>query len=669
MKKILSIILVIILLFFAMVCCDDDEDWEDEPDDSGQHELIGTSGDPNQTWAIYWYLCGSNLESDNGAATMDLEEVMEVELPPNVKLVIQTGGSMLWQNDFVDAGRTERYVYSSNGLELVDSQPQANMGDPQTLVDFLCFCEDHYPADHTMVLFWDHGGGSVAGAGCDENYGYDAMTLSEYYQAFDAVYHLSEEAPPIDVIGFDTCLMATIDTAYTFSDVSRYLVASEELEPGCGWYYTGFLQALADDPGMDGARLGQMICDSYMDGCEMEWFGVEDEATLSVVDLSKLGPLMESYEKFGAEALRTALNDPTFFSKLARVAEDSENYGGNTRDQGYTNMVDLGDLAENCQGMLPRMYKHVLNGLDQCVLYQVQGDYRQDAQGLSCYYSYNGDVDDFYGYTMEGCSDAFKFLYYYELTGEMPQEGMDYINSLGYKKNKLPEVPTLETDGDEVYPLYTDEDNNVILELKPEIVDLLKGVYFNLSYVDLENDVAIMLGEDNDLYTDWDNGIFRDNFRGVWCALDDCPVYMEVSYEEDDYTAYTIPILLNDEEYNLRVIYDYEDEEYYILGARKGLDDDGMPDKNLVQLKPGDEITTLHYAATIEGDDEMELVPMEAMTVTEDTTFHEFDLPDGDYLMMFELVDAKNNTAFSEAVSLTLEGDTVAIEILSDDDE
>lgn len=98
-----------------------------------------------------------------------------------------------------------------------------------------------------MVLFWNHGGGSVTGVAFDENYRYDSLTLSELYEAFGAVYPLSAEVPPIDVIGFDACLMATIDTAYMLADVAHCLVASEEVVPGVGFEYSGWLGALAGD--------------------------------------------------------------------------------------------------------------------------------------------------------------------------------------------------------------------------------------------------------------------------------------------------------------------------------------------------------------------------------------------------------------------------------------
>lgn len=32
-----------------------------------------------------------------------------------------------------------------------------NMGDPQTLIDFITRAKTDYPADHYVISFWDHG--------------------------------------------------------------------------------------------------------------------------------------------------------------------------------------------------------------------------------------------------------------------------------------------------------------------------------------------------------------------------------------------------------------------------------------------------------------------------------------------------------------------------------
>ena len=668
-KRLLALLMAAALCLSFAACdeddCEDEDwedegwlDWDDEEDDWDDMEILG---DPDQTWSVYWYLCGSDLESEYGAATDDLVELMEVELPENIQVVIQTGGAWMWMNDTVDDSRTQRWLYDSQGLTLVDEGPVANMGESDTLASFLDFCKSEYPADRTMAIIWNHGGGSVSGAAFDENFDYDALTLGEFRQAFDSVYDLDVQNPPLDIIGFDACLMATVDTASSFRGIANYLVASEEMEPGGGWDYTGWLQALADHPGMDGAQLGRVICDTYMDHCF--WSLSAQEATLSVVDLTIIDLLLEAYENMGREALTHALVDPSFYIDFSREAEYTENYGGNTRDQGYSNLVDLGDLADNCSDILPRSCEDVMAALDDCVVYQVNGLFRAFATGLSCYYSFNGDLEDYEGFRQQGYSEAFKALYSYGLGGDLTREDLDYIGSVGYEEETLPEVPHLPEEEAE-YPVYLDDEDYACLELDQDTLNMLKGVYFELAYLDPEDDVMLMLGQDNDLTGDWDEGFFRDNFRGVWGALDGNLVYMEVYYEGEDYTSYSVPILLNGKEYSLRVVYSYEDEEYYILGARKGLEDTGMADKNLIQLKPGDEITTLLYAATISGDDDLELVPVDTFTVTGSTAFAEEDLGDGIFLLMFELVDARNQSVLSQAVQFTVEDGEFDVEIL-----
>ena len=606
------------------------------------------------SWAIYWYLCGSDLESDGGFATGDLSELMEADLPENVTVVIETGGALEWQNELVDGSVLQRYVYDSEGLTLVDEQPSASMGESETLEDFLRFARENYPADRTAVVFWNHGGGSVAGAAFDEVYDYDSLTLSEMYAAFSAVWEPDTEDQPLELVGFDTCLMATVDTAYTFCDLSRYLVASEETEPANGWYYSRWLQALADDPSMDGAALGRVICDAYYEGCED--VGTEENATLSVTDLSRLAPLLDAYEAFGAQALAAAAEDPGFLSRFRREADLSENYGGNTREQGYTNMVDMGAIARRTVGELPAA-QDVLDALEGCVLYRVSGKYRSEATGLSCYYSYNNDIADLNGYITEGAGAAFKYLYAYQLTGGLDADGMAYLAQLGL--DSLPALPSLSAMRWDNAPLTLDDDGYASLTLGAEADRVLAGIGFSLYRVDEDSDAVLLLGTDNDITADWENGVFTDNFRGVWGSIDGCLVYMELSYEGEDYNLYSVPVLLNGEAYNLQVVYDFNDEAWSILGARQGIDDSGMADKELRKLQSGDELTTIWYMASLSDDSDFEAYEAETLTVTEGTAFTEMDLPDGEYMLLFEFRDTQGNSGTSQAVTFEVEGDDI----------
>ena len=656
MKNKIFVFLLAAVMCLSLAACGGDEAADGSTPDAAP---VFHAGDGS--WAVYWYLCGSDLETNGGFATTDLSEMMEVHLPENVNVVIQTGGAAVWQNDQMDPEKLQRWLYNSEGLQLIEEQDTANMGDAQTLYEFLAFANENYPADKVAVTFWNHGGGSVSGAAFDELHGLDSLDLAEMYQAFDAVWPADAEHPALELVGFDTCLMATVDVASTFQNFAKYLVASEEVEPGNGGLYSGWLGALAENTDMDGAALGTAICDTYYQGCEA--VGTQDQTTLSVTDLSRLEPLLEAYESFGQEALAAAAEDPGFFAELGRAAARSENYGGNTREQGYTNMVDLGHLARQTAWMLPSAQR-VCDALTDCVIYQVGGPYRAEATGLSCYYSYNGDVDDLNGYITVGESTAFKHLYAYELTGELAEDSEEYLSSLDI--GELPERVTLADMDWDGAPLDLDDEGTSFLTLGPEANDVLAGIGFSLFYVDEAGDQMLLLGTDNDLTADWENGVFYDNFRGVWGALDGHLVYMELSFEGEDYNLYSVPILLNGEAYNLQVAYDFTAEEWSILGASQGLDESGMASKELRLLAEGDVITTIWKAATFTGDDDFEMYAAEELTVTADTAFGEAPLFDGSYSMVFEMWDAAGNYACSDAVTFDCAGGEISTTVYED---
>lgn len=634
---------------------------EPESDAPESDEPVADTSAVPGSWAVYWYLCGSDLESKNGFASIDLNEMMAVQLPENVNIVIQTGGATVWQNEYMDPAKLQRWLFNSEGLQLLDEQESANMGEAQTLYEFLAFANANYPAERVAVTFWNHGGGSVSGAAFDELYEMDSLDLAEMYQAFDAVWPADKENPALEMVGFDTCLMATVDVASIFQNFARYLVASEELEPGNGWYYTGWLGELAKNPAMEGDELGIAICNSFYEGCEAA--GTQDQTTLSVTDLTKLTPLLEAYETFGQEALVAASQDPGFFAELGRAAAQSENYGGNTREQGYTNMVDMGHLARQTAWMLPSA-QSVSDALAECVIYKVGGIYRAEATGLSCFYPYSGDVNDFNGYVSMGEGMAFKHLYAYGLTGELAEGGDEYLAGLDVQE--LPKVATLADMNWDGAPLDLNEEGNAVLTLGPDADAVLAGIGFSLFYVDEENDQMLLLGTDNDMEADWENGVFYDNFRGVWGALDGQLVYMELSCEGDDYNLYSVPILLNGEAYNLQVAYDFTAEVWSILGASKGLDESGMAGKELRLLEEGDVITVIWKAASYSGDDDFEMYAAGELTVSANTAFGEAPLFDGRYSMVFEMWDAVGNYASSDAVTFDCVGGEITTTVYED---
>lgn len=237
------------------------------------------------SWSVFVYMCGSDLESNYGAATADISEMIDASPSDEVTVIIQTGGANKWQNFGISSKKISRFMVRDGELNLIEELPQANMGDGKTLYNFLNFCQKNYSSDHNVLLFWDHGGGSVFGFANDENYSFDSICLSELRNALSSVYGDAPAVKPFELIGFDTCLMATVDTAASIEPYGHYFVASQEVEPGNGWQYTLWLNALAENTSQSAVQLGKSICDAYYRGCEDE--ETEQTATLSLIDLSK----------------------------------------------------------------------------------------------------------------------------------------------------------------------------------------------------------------------------------------------------------------------------------------------------------------------------------------------------------------------------------------------
>ncbi len=621
------------------------------------------------TWLIQWYLCGTDLETGNGAASADLQELLEVKLPANVKILIQTGGTNQWQNNVVSSSAVERFIYTSDGLERIATLQDADMGDVNTLADFVRFGKENYTADHRVFVFWDHGGGSAVGICLDERTG-NMLSLNDLRTAFTAAYEPSADNPPFELIGFDACLMATYDTVNTLDGLARYVTASEEVEPGIGWNYTGWVGALAKNPAMGGAKLGKEICDTYMEACESYW--VDDTATLSVIDLAKLPYLRNAYESFGLEALRAAHKNPrNFFAKFGRGAKQAENYGGNTRRTGYTNMVDIVDLAKGNKDILPNTSDKLISAVDDAVIYKVNGEYRNRGGGLSSFYSYSGDEQTLVNYlNQDGAPIPQKLLYYYLIYGELPADVVPLLDDDSLvtpapttpppQRQEIFQISQLED-----FTVQLDKDGNAFVQLNQEQMDLLSSVHCQLVYMDIEEDIILYLGSDADIRADWDTGIFTDNFRGVWPMLDGHPVYVEITEENDGYNLYSIPIKLNGVECNLQVAYVYAEEKYYILGARKGLDNHGMSSRELIKLRAGDEITTLHYGMTISGEDEdFTQVEVDTFTIGDNPKITDEELGDGNYGYCFEFMSpTAEESALSNFILFTVANGQITTDV------
>ncbi|MDR1559541.1 MAG: hypothetical protein LBS84_07570 [Clostridiales bacterium] len=333
-------------------------------------------------YTLMIFMNGSDLESENGAATSDLTEILQSGVnTENVNIVLFTGGASRWQNDVVPDNECMIWEISGGKLNSITGVGLLNMGDPGTLADFINLGYSAFPAERYALIMWDHGGGAIAGYGQDEKFDNSNLTLLDMNYAFAK----SETAnKKLELLGFDSCLMATAEMAMVSSDYAEYLIASEDLEPGNGWDY-GFLSAFNGNSGMDGSELGQTIADQFM-YC---YSGNTDEIlTISITDLSRAGHVMSAMGALMSKC-GDKLDDSSSFHTLAKRRGTTKTFGEGSPRDNQCDMVDLGDMARKLSDMYPDESQSLLAELDAAVIYN-RNNSDVNLGGLSAYYIYGG---------------------------------------------------------------------------------------------------------------------------------------------------------------------------------------------------------------------------------------------------------------------------------------
>ena len=230
------------------------------------------------------YLCGADLESDNEEATADFLEMQRAVYSDDLTVVVQTGGTEKWHTDGLTDGGNDRIVFSSSGTEIRNGTgPVRYMNQIATLYDFITETTEEFPADHYGLVFWGHGTGSVFGV-CYDPLSGQPMTLPNLH------YALQESGVHFDWIGFDSCLMATAETAFAVHEYADYMIASTESISSYGWDYTAFLSLWAEHPDMAPVELADRITDEMIEVNRQNGL----PATISCYDLSKTDKLMQA---------------------------------------------------------------------------------------------------------------------------------------------------------------------------------------------------------------------------------------------------------------------------------------------------------------------------------------------------------------------------------------
>ena len=307
-----------------------------------------------------------DLVEMSGAAGDDIEIIALVDRHPEF-----TDEGVLGLDDFED---TRLLRILSDGVEVLSDEPtEANLGDQQVLADFVEYGMNVWPADHTALVFWDHGAGWT-GMGPDETDGLDVLELGEIRAGVEAGLSAAGVAR-LDLIGFDACLMATYEVASVVAPYADYMLASQELEPGHGWDY----RALAGVGGATPQEVGSALIDGY--AAQAREQGADEAITLSLLDLSAMDSVTAAVQDLG-----TALGTPGSGPDVGRARASTLAFGRDPNPELDSNLIDLGGLGANIAAEAGYDDTALRSAMSDLVVEQVTGVVTDQATGLAIYF-------------------------------------------------------------------------------------------------------------------------------------------------------------------------------------------------------------------------------------------------------------------------------------------
>jgi hypothetical protein len=126
-------------------------------------EVVCAGGTAKAKWTVMVYMSGDNtLDS---AAWDDLGEMEDVGSTAQVKIVAQldpytTSSCSGTYRYYVTGTAAQGTSYPEYPADIVSVLSEQDMADPSVLGNFVNWATTNYPADHYLLVFWNHGGGS-----------------------------------------------------------------------------------------------------------------------------------------------------------------------------------------------------------------------------------------------------------------------------------------------------------------------------------------------------------------------------------------------------------------------------------------------------------------------------------------------------------------------------
>ncbi|GAP21320.1 clostripain-related cysteine peptidase [Leptolinea tardivitalis] len=444
-RRIFSILAIIAMLATATISCssgDEQSAADDVSQSDDSTEVVETNpkaveeSNPStqsyaspktnkgDTWTVMLYQDADDpiLEED---IFTDLNEAERIGSTDKVNIVAQIDrykGGFKGKQNFTGAKRF--YLSQDDDLEKVNSKELAdlgevNMADGKVLIDFVTWAAKKYPADRYVLILSDHGTGWPGGwtDGDVESKPKDILIdgwndMLYLNELDDSLAAIQKETgiQKFDIIGYDACLMSSLEVMSMTARYADFAVLSQETEPSMGWAYSAFLKKLTSNPKIDSGELAKSIVDTYItedtlitdDAARAKYVsrtyetsGDIDPAvlakeetktvTLAAIDLSQIPGVIDSLDKLVTPLSK--INQKVVAGSRSH-AKAYENVFGEDFPSPY---IDLGNFAKLIQKdstseNVDKAAQVLQSAIKKAVIAEKHGPSQKGSNGISIYF-------------------------------------------------------------------------------------------------------------------------------------------------------------------------------------------------------------------------------------------------------------------------------------------
>lgn len=303
---------------------------------------VAEAGTTRSKWTVMVYLnAGNNLYP---YAKPNVNQMERVAGNKDVRFVLQwkESGALYGMNN-VDFDGTKRFLVKpdsgpDNGVvasQMVqDMGTNVDMGKASTLHDFVGWAKQHYPADHYVLIIWNHGNGwqrsrlappPVRAVSYDDQF-------NSFIDIWDLPTALADEH--VDILSFDACLMQMLEIASDVKGVADYVATSEENTPGPGYPYHRVFKAFADNPNGTPRELSKGFVDGHVGYSLYQDLPV----TQSVIDTSKVPAIETAIDNLAAALI---LERPQLGTAIPDVRSLCPKYADPNDGRYFYDLVDV----------------------------------------------------------------------------------------------------------------------------------------------------------------------------------------------------------------------------------------------------------------------------------------------------------------------------------------